>query len=263
MDELASKVPVGEWINIDNFSLTGVGRTYCTTNNPLKMNFLHNTDISESTLRIENNFLDLVDFETIQSGKPDPNILIDVIGQVLDLGDLDTVHCAGGKQRKKLEFTFRHIKFKIHLLVKDDTGESSFMLLDPIATGIVPQSAEYLLNGSLDEPEENAEFPDAITSLIGQTFMFGVYIEKDNATGGGVCYKVGKVWKDLSMLKICGHEESSSANTQGTTNSLFLSECNETASTPSKRKSEENKEVPDITSTSKKQCTKVFKEERK
>ncbi|XP_048633126.1 replication protein A 70 kDa DNA-binding subunit C-like [Brassica napus] len=440
MDELASKVPVGEWINIDNFSLTGVGRTYRTTNNPLKMNFIHKTDISESTLRIENNFLDLVDFETILSGKPDENILIDVIGQVLDLGDLDTVNCAGGKQRRKLEFTLRDInglslpcclwgtyaenvhtacqksedgllvcllryakighfrgevqisnaydssqifinpdieeaeafrqiesgesqaitlsetghnkldkkfvshkwlqyeqknlgelfesteiepcrvvaticdidtdwgwyyfgcqdcnkkvfpesktvrrvngkdvltyswwcekcnqlvysvspKFKIHLLVKDDTGESSFMLLDSIATGIVPQSAEYLLDGSLDEPEENAEFPDAITSLIRQTFMFGVYIEKDNATGGGVCYKVGKVWKDLSMLKVLTREESVSAHTQGTINSsgseapllLHDSECNESASTPSsKRKSEENIEVPNITSTSKK-----------
>ncbi|CAN7120508.1 unnamed protein product [Brassica rapa subsp. narinosa] len=135
------------------------------------------------------------------------------------------------------------------------------MLLDSIATGIVPQYAEYLLDGSLDEPEENAEFPDAITSLIRQTFMFGVYIEKDNATGGGVCYKVGKVWKDLSMLKVLTREESISAHTQGTINSsgseapllLHDSECNESASTPSsKRKSEENIEVPDITSTSKK-----------
>ncbi|XP_048605305.1 uncharacterized protein LOC106411328 [Brassica napus] len=91
MDELATKVPVGEWINIDNFSLTNAPRTFRTTKNPLKMNFLHNTDISESTLRIDDNFLDLVDFETI---------LTDLIGQVLDLGDLDTVHCTGGKERK-------------------------------------------------------------------------------------------------------------------------------------------------------------------
>ena len=49
--------------------------------------------------------------------------------------------------------------------------------------------------------------------------MFGVYIEKDNATGGGVCYKVGKVWKDLSMLKVLTREESISAHTQGTINS--------------------------------------------
>ncbi|KAL0667118.1 hypothetical protein Bca4012_029822 [Brassica carinata] len=107
MDELATKVPVGEWINIDNFSLTNAPRTFRTTKNPLKMNFLHNTDISESTLRIVDNFLDLVDFETILTGKHNTNILIDLIGQVLDLGDLDTVHCTGGKERKKLEFTLK------------------------------------------------------------------------------------------------------------------------------------------------------------
>lgn len=138
MDELAPKVTVGEWINIDNFSLTGAPRTYRTTKNPKKMNFLHNTDISESTLQIEDDFLDLVDFDTILSGKPDTNILIgkcwliylnnihninkggyiivfivvctDVIGQVLDLGDLEKVHCTGGKERTKLEFTLRDVK---------------------------------------------------------------------------------------------------------------------------------------------------------
>ncbi|KAL0668103.1 hypothetical protein Bca4012_030807 [Brassica carinata] len=76
MDDLASKVPVGEWINIDHFSLTGAGRTYQTTKNALRMNFVHKTSISESTLQIEENFLDLVDCETILSGKPDTNILI-------------------------------------------------------------------------------------------------------------------------------------------------------------------------------------------
>ncbi|CAF2054312.1 unnamed protein product, partial [Brassica oleracea] len=38
-----------------------------------------------------------------------------LIGQVLDLGDLDTVHCTGGKERKKLEFTLRDI---------NDSGDS-------------------------------------------------------------------------------------------------------------------------------------------
>ncbi|KAF3555846.1 hypothetical protein F2Q69_00013984 [Brassica cretica] len=95
MDDLASKVPVGEWINIDHFSLTGAGRTYQTTKNALRMNFVHKTSISESTLQIEENFLDLVDYETILSGKPDTNILI--------------VHCTGRKERKKFEFTLRDI----------------------------------------------------------------------------------------------------------------------------------------------------------
>ncbi|RID45884.1 hypothetical protein BRARA_I02578, partial [Brassica rapa] len=76
MDELAMKVPVGEWINIDNFSLTNAPLRVHFEKNPLKMNFLHNMDISESTLRIDDHFLDLVDFETILTGKNDTNILI-------------------------------------------------------------------------------------------------------------------------------------------------------------------------------------------
>lgn len=47
--------------------------------------------------------------------------------------------------------------------------------------------------------------------MIGQTFTFGVYVEKDNASAEGVCYKVGKVWKDLKLLKIGDNSESGSA----------------------------------------------------
>ncbi|WZZ15813.1 hypothetical protein YC2023_108902 [Brassica napus] len=221
MDELAMKVPVGEWINIDNFSLTNAPLRVHFEKNPLKMNFLHNMDISESTLRIDDHFLDLVDFETILTGKNDTNILIDLIGQVLDLSDLDTVHCTGGKERKKLETS-----------------------------------------------KEDADFPDTITTLIGQTFTFGVYVEKDNATAEGVCYKFGKVWKDLKLLKIGENSESCSAPTSNFVAEAPLlledNEPNEAASTPSsKRKSEENKDTPDKTSTSKKPCTKVIKKEKK
>ncbi|KAF3534905.1 hypothetical protein DY000_02037692 [Brassica cretica] len=53
-------------------------------------------------------FLILVDFESIQSGKLDTTNLIDVIGQVFELGDLETVHCHG-KERKKIKFSLRDI----------------------------------------------------------------------------------------------------------------------------------------------------------
>lgn len=43
------------------------------------------------------------------------------------------------------------IRYKLHLLVKDQTGESKFMLLDSVAKTIVKVSAEKLLNGSFDE----------------------------------------------------------------------------------------------------------------
>ncbi|WZZ25169.1 hypothetical protein YC2023_008570 [Brassica napus] len=100
-DRLENKVPVDAWRNIDHFLVTNNGGSYKTTNHQYKIVFIPTTDITPSTLQEENMFLSLVDFESIQSGKLDTTNLIDVIGQVFELGDLETVQChdkAKGKQ---------------------------------------------------------------------------------------------------------------------------------------------------------------------
>ncbi|CAN7079756.1 unnamed protein product [Brassica oleracea var. botrytis] len=78
------------------------------------------------------------------------------------------------------------------------------MLLDWTAQGIVPETALNLLDGSFDELEDIDSFPEAITSLVGKTFMFGVFIEKDNHTSKSGNFKVGKVGSELSMLLTAG-----------------------------------------------------------
>ncbi|CAN7058446.1 unnamed protein product [Brassica rapa subsp. trilocularis] len=349
--EVAKHVRVGVWRNIDRFSVSGAGGVYRSTD--------HN-------------------------GLLNPNFLIDVIGQVQDLGDLETIGCNGGKQRQKLEFTlvdicgqrlacclwgkfaenlhtasqetegmaicllqfakigqyrgefqisnsydasqmfvnpeipeadefkqrdigdsqaltlaeseenklelqmmrdkwmhypqrnlrelFEETEEKLCRVVAtiydtdtdwgwyyfgclgcnnkkvfphsktDDTGESQFLLLDSIATGVVPASATTLLNSSWDKE---------ITNLVGQTFMFGVYIQKDNASGG--CYKVGKVWKDLRMLMTSEISESYSAPAQASEEPLLIeNQSDDIVSTPSSKGKEVNKEAPELHSTSKK-----------
>lgn len=42
-------------------------------------------------------------------------------------------------------------RFKLHVIVQDDTGETKLMLLDQIAKGMIVESAATLLNGSFDE----------------------------------------------------------------------------------------------------------------
>ncbi|KAF8103615.1 hypothetical protein N665_0187s0016 [Sinapis alba] len=384
------------------YVVTGAGGSYRSTGHKYRIAFVHNTKITISSHRDDNMFLNLVDFQTIKSSLLDSNFLIDVIGKILDLSDLETLQCTDGKQRKKLEFTlmdncketdgmvicllrfakigqyrgevqisnaydannddsqaltiaeseenklemqikrdkwmhypqtnirdlfepseekmcrvvatvyaidtdwgwyyfgclgcnknvFPHSKtvkkinwkdivthiwwceickskvttvsprFKIHLLVKDDTGESSFMLLDSIAIGVVHESATNLLNGSSDELEETYSFPTAITALVGQTFMFGVYTKKDNSSSFGGCYKVGKVWKDLRMLMISDISESTSSPIQASEEPILLeAEGDYIFSTPSSKRKEDNKEAPELTSTSKKQCIKTIKME--
>ncbi|RIA04608.1 hypothetical protein BRARA_K01144, partial [Brassica rapa] len=153
-------------------------------------------------------------------------------------------------------------KFRIHVWVKDGTGEAYLMLLDWIAIGVIPETAAALLNGSFEELQDIESFPEAVTDLVGKTFMFGIYIESNNVASKGGMYKVGKVWKDLSML-LTGDSDCKLL-VQG---SLLVieSQANEnTVVTPSsKRKQQSNEGEPDISSTTKKQCARVFVKKEK
>ncbi|KAG5392807.1 hypothetical protein IGI04_022770, partial [Brassica rapa subsp. trilocularis] len=341
--KFAKKVLVGMWRNIENFSINGPGVSYRPTNHQYKINFIYGTDITPSTLQNDSMFLSLVDFQTIQQGVEDENILIDVIGEVTDLGSLDTVLCSG-KERKKIEFSLTDLqgrriacclwgkfaesihanckavggdtvicllrfvkvgtyrdevqisnsydasqiffnppimeseaflkRFRIHVWVKDGTGEAYLMLLDWIAIGVIPETAAALLNGSFEELQDIESFPEAVTDLVGKTFMFGIYIESNNVASKGGMYKVGKVWKDLSMLLTGGSTTESwtqsdvgTSNLSGSQGSLLVieSQANEnTVVTPSsKRKQQSNEGEPDISSTTKKQCARVFVKKEK
>ncbi|KAF2606924.1 hypothetical protein F2Q68_00043893 [Brassica cretica] len=254
MESKGRLLPVGAWRWIQNFSLSPANGCYQSTDHSYKMSFVQNRTITRSPLVNEDMFLSLVDFQSVLSGSLNPNFLIDVIGQVMELGDLETIQVVG-KPRRKVEFTLRDINdsrvpcclwgkfsevlyegfskeeegkpiclirfakigryrgelqitnafeasqllinpsipetdafkqmwfvdedkplalwesndeklelddmrsirdkrdkwFKLHLMVKDDTGETKLMLLDLIAKGMIIESAMKLLNGTFDE----------------------------------------------------------------------------------------------------------------
>ncbi|XP_018435387.2 uncharacterized protein LOC108807617 [Raphanus sativus] len=167
-------------------------------------------------------------------------------------------------------------KFRIHVRVKDGSGEAYLMLLDWIASAIVPESAADLLSGSLDELKDVDSFPEAVTSLIGKTFMFGVYIESNNVSSKGGMYKVGKVWKNPSLLLTGGSTSQSFTQTDvgtsyltGSQDSIYQleSQPNEdnmvTPVSKRKEKSTEGEDDRDINSTTKKHCTRVFVKKEK
>ncbi|KAL0854183.1 hypothetical protein Bca101_059335 [Brassica carinata] len=87
-------------------------------------------------------------------------------------------------------------RFKIHLMVKDDTGEARLMILDMVASGLISESATELLNGSFEELEDLDDLPEEITQIVGKTFPFEIYIEKEHIVYGSEIYKVGSVYKD-------------------------------------------------------------------
>uniref|UniRef100_A0A0D3EA31 Uncharacterized protein n=1 Tax=Brassica oleracea var. oleracea TaxID=109376 RepID=A0A0D3EA31_BRAOL len=110
-------------------------------------------------------------------------------------------------------------KFKLHLLIKDDTGETRVLLLDSIAEPILGVSAEVLLDGSLEEIEDPEDLSDAINDLIGKTFKFGVYVSKDNVDYGADIFNTGKTWSADEIIS-----QSDDENTEDTLTNIALSD---------------------------------------
>ncbi|CAF1735637.1 unnamed protein product, partial [Brassica napus] len=139
--------------------------------------------------------------------------------------------------------TFFLIIFQLHLLLKDDTGETKVMLLDTIAEPIVGVSADELLNGSLEEMEDPEDLPNAINDLIGKTFKFGTenYNDEDSHANA---LSSEMTSGQISLL--------SNENEDGT--------CS--ASTPLSKRSGDN-QIDDLASTTKKHCSKAIKMEKK
>ncbi|XP_013664995.2 replication protein A 70 kDa DNA-binding subunit D-like [Brassica rapa] len=460
MESKGRLLPVGAWRHIQNFTLSPSTGMYRATDHPFKMSIIQNTAITRSPLINEDMFLSLVDFQTVLGGSLKTCFLIDVIGQVVDLGDLETIQVSG-KPRMKIEFTLRDMndarvpcclwgkfaeilyegcskdeegkpiclirfakigrfrgelqitnafeaslllinpdiaetaafkqmfvdevkplaicegrdeildleevksiqdkrdkwmlfpkrtihgllestqvekclvecevyaidsdwgwyyfgcctcnkkvvkvgtlvktihgkevtthlwwcevckenvssvspRFKLHLIVKDDTGETKLMLLDQIAKGMIVESAATLLNGSFDELEDPTDLPDAILSVVGKTFTFGISVEKEHVLYGSEIYKVGKIYRQSQIVfNESANVESSESDqdlalTSGEENSVNLLdneehiECLSTPSTtPStKRKGAWSDPPRDITSTSKNLRLKTIKVEK-
>ena len=105
IDSKTRLLTVGSWRYIRNFQIAPASGAYRTTNHSWKMSFNQNTVVTRSNHVNDELYLSLTDFQTVLSGTFDDNFLIDILDQVMDCGDVETMQCTGGKQRKKLEFT--------------------------------------------------------------------------------------------------------------------------------------------------------------
>ncbi|CAN7058312.1 unnamed protein product [Brassica rapa subsp. trilocularis] len=102
MYRLQRALPIDKWGVLQNLSVSPAGGQYRTTKHKYKMTIADDAVVSSSDLADESNFLSLAKYEEIQNGTLKPNFLIDVIGRVHELGDVQTVQ-VGGEDKKKGE----------------------------------------------------------------------------------------------------------------------------------------------------------------
>lgn len=154
-------------------------------------------------------------------------------------------------------------KFKLHLIVHDDTGDCKLVLLGSIAKSIIGFEAQELWDGSYEEIEDPENLPQPILDLVGKSFCFGLC----PSDSGSEIYKVSKVWSGDIIHQIETESEpvtliegfSSTVSSGGVM--LQDVETGDCANPFSKRK-ETDSELADITSTSKKLCTLTVKTEK-
>ncbi|KAH0890458.1 LOW QUALITY PROTEIN: hypothetical protein HID58_052887 [Brassica napus] len=172
------------WLEYGTTSETSkpAGGAYRTTNHIYKISFNQATVVTQSNFMNDELYLNLVDFQSVLSETLDEKLLIDVLGQVLDCGAVETIQCAGGYQRKKLDFTLRDIK-EWHLVVNNLKSQGQNLIRDSI--WFCEACNDYVLKVS---PRYDFKFKNTTTwfqyySGVDQLKMFWLHLMVKDDTG--------------------------------------------------------------------------------
>ncbi|ESQ56445.1 hypothetical protein EUTSA_v10027192mg, partial [Eutrema salsugineum] len=100
---------VGEWKFIENFSLNQASGQYRATKHQFKMSFISSTVVTKSANQSDSRFFEFLDYDTILNDSTSTSFLIDVIGRVESVGELETIPVMN-KDTSKLEFDLCNVK---------------------------------------------------------------------------------------------------------------------------------------------------------
>ncbi|KAF2541407.1 hypothetical protein F2Q68_00031119 [Brassica cretica] len=142
--------------------------------------------------------------------------------------------------------------------------------LDPSSVGksIVAVDAEELWDGSYEEIEDPEILPEPILSLVGKSFCFGISITLDNVTNGSDTFVVLEVCSGDKILTIETGSQSNSdmvttSSTMSSRSAMMLDQISsDECPTPITKRKEDDYDLQDLTSSSKKQCIKIIKQEK-
>ncbi|WZZ15826.1 hypothetical protein YC2023_108915 [Brassica napus] len=114
-------------------------------------------------------------------------------------------------------------RYKLELLVQDQTGETKFTLLDSVATSIVKISAAKVVKGLLEKVEIQAMLPPEIVEIVGKSYGFGISVDENNDSSGLEKIEAMKVWglKDILWKRTKSlHQNSTTSRKKQCTNSV-------------------------------------------
>ncbi|CAN6815352.1 unnamed protein product [Brassica oleracea] len=108
LKSLGDQCIVGEWKSIENFQVSEPGKHFRPTKLMYKIIFINQKVIKPYDFEDDDMFLSLAEFDSVLSGRLETEFLIDIVGQAIDVGELQILQ-SNGKELRKMEFTLRNI----------------------------------------------------------------------------------------------------------------------------------------------------------
>nr|AAD32756.1 putative replication protein A1 [Arabidopsis thaliana] len=99
----------GEWRAIENFGLTYATGQFKATDHRYKMGFMAQTRVVRIDPLSDSYFLSLTAFNDVLNGGLNQNYLIDVVGQIVNVGEMETID-VHNQPTKKIDFELRDQK---------------------------------------------------------------------------------------------------------------------------------------------------------
>ncbi|KAH0887999.1 hypothetical protein HID58_050428 [Brassica napus] len=261
---------VGEWKVIDTVKITGVGvGQYRPTTQQYKMTIIGDTSITPSDYRNDNHFLNLANYEEIGNGKLKPHFLIDIMGQVTDLGPVAMVQ-AKGNDTKRVHFRLRDTsghevacclwgKYAEQFESVEEANDESIICLIRFAK-ISEYRGEKQITNAFDASlvflnptmEEAIDFKQ---KMLNDPLPLAIL---DQSNEKKIITRVAHDWNEVDVRCISEILQSFEL--------LAIDHINENSSedvsTPSNKRKEDECDQMDMTSTSKKLCTNIIKVEK-
>ncbi|CAF2098865.1 unnamed protein product [Brassica napus] len=91
-------------------------------------------------------------------------------------------------------------RYKLHLVVLDNTKDCKFLLFDNLALQLLRQPCIELTGPITDEIQDPDVLPPILNDLKGKTFLFKIQIEKENFVYKHDTFKVLKIITNLGMI---------------------------------------------------------------
>ncbi|EOA15238.1 hypothetical protein CARUB_v10028635mg [Capsella rubella] len=101
INRFENKIKTGEWRTLENFSLSIASGQFKPTNHRYKMSFMTQTVVTRMESLSHDPFLSITQFDSISSGNMNPNFIVDIVGQVVNVEEMETIDVNNSPTKKE------------------------------------------------------------------------------------------------------------------------------------------------------------------